>query len=69
MEHRIEQQTALVERLKQSGEDIADPSRRLWLLQAALEEMRIQLGHLSPTAMDAKRSSSGTARPQPTGKK
>ena len=52
MELRIEQQTELIERLKQSGEDTAEAVRRLALLEHAITEMRIQLGQLSPTARD-----------------
>lgn len=49
METRIEQQSAEIERLKQVNQDIAEPTRRLWLLQAALAEMRLRLGQLSPS--------------------
>ena len=49
MESRIEQQVAAIERLKQSGQDTAPAVHRLELLRRALEEMRIQLGQLSPT--------------------
>jgi uncharacterized membrane protein YccC len=55
MELRIEQQLESIERLKQSGADVSEAVRRLSLLQRALEEMRIQLGQLSPTAQDNKR--------------
>ena len=55
MELRIEQQVELIERLKQSGQDTSEAVRRLSLLQHALDEMRIQLGQLSPTARDKKR--------------
>ena len=48
METRIEQQVAAIERLKQSGQDTAQAVQRLDLLQRALQEMRIQLGQLSP---------------------
>jgi hypothetical protein len=65
MESRIEQQTALIERLQQSGQDTSDAERRLGLLRHALEEMRIQLGQLSPTELDAKRADIGTALKQP----
>jgi len=59
METRIEQQNAEIERLKQANQDISDPTRRLWLLQAALVEMRLHLGQLSPTIMDRKRPDVG----------
>jgi len=55
MELRIEQQVEAIERLKQSGQDISEAERRLSLLQHALNEMRIQLGQLSPTERDSKR--------------
>ena len=60
MELRIEQQVESIERLKQSSEDVSEAVRRLFLLQRALDEMRIQLGQLSPTEMDNKRP--GTTR-------
>lgn len=53
---RIEKQIAEVERLKALGLDATDGERRLALLRRALEEVRIQLGHLSPTEMDARRA-------------
>ena len=64
MELRIEQQIKTIERLKQSGQDIAEATKRLALLQHALAEMRIQLGQLSPTEQDDKRPprSKATAR-------
>ena len=55
MELRIEQQVEAIERLKQSGQDTSEAERRLSLLQHALNEMRIQLGQLSPTERDNKR--------------
>lgn len=55
MELRIEQQLESIERLKQSGQDVSEAIRRLSLLQRALDEMRIQLGQLSPTERDNKR--------------
>jgi hypothetical protein len=55
MESRIETQTAEVERLKGLGLDVTDGERRLALLRRALQEVRIQLGHLSPTDLDARR--------------
>jgi hypothetical protein len=56
METRIEQQAAEVNRLRQLGQDTTAGERRLFLLHRALEEMRIQLGHLSPTDLDARRA-------------
>ena len=56
MEARIEKQTAEVERLKGLGLDAIDGERRLALLRRALDEIRIQLGHLSPTDLDARRA-------------
>jgi hypothetical protein len=55
MELRIEQQTLSIERLTQFGEDTSAALQRLKLLQRALDEMRIQLGHLSPTSLDERR--------------
>jgi hypothetical protein len=63
MELRIEQQVEALERLKQSGQDASDAVRRLALLQHALNEMRIQLGQLSPTERDGRRP--GTTRSTP----
>jgi hypothetical protein len=57
METRIERQSALIERLKQAGQDTSGAVYRLGLLHRALDEMRIQLGQLSPTPLDAKRPS------------
>jgi hypothetical protein len=55
MELRIEQQALSIERLQQFGEDTSAASQRLKLLRHALDEMRIQLGQLSPTNLDEKR--------------
>ena len=55
MESRIEQQAASIERARLLGQDTSDAKRRLKLLCRALDEMRIQLGSLSPTELDAKR--------------
>ena len=55
MELRIEQQTLSIERLKQVGEDTSPALQRLRLLRHALDEMRIQLGQLSPTNLDDRR--------------
>jgi hypothetical protein len=54
MEARIESQAALLERLQQSGQDTSDAVRRLDLLLSALEAMRLELGRLAQTEMDAK---------------
>ena len=59
MESRIKQQTTLVQRLKQSGQDASEASRRLVLLEGALREMRAQFCQLAPTEMDW-----GTGRPK-----
>ena len=50
MESRITKQEAAIERLRILREDASDAERRLSLLRAALEEMRIQLAQLTPTA-------------------
>jgi hypothetical protein len=55
MGSRIEQQAALIERGRLLGQDTSDAMRRLKLLCRALDEMRVQLGPLCPTEMDAKR--------------
>jgi hypothetical protein len=55
IERRIEQQVIRIENLRQTGADTSEAKQRLTLLQHALEEMRAQLGSLSPTPMDSKR--------------
>ena len=50
MEGRIIKQKTAIERLKLQREDTADAEQRLRLLGAALQEMRIQLTQLTPTA-------------------
>ena len=62
MELRIEQQTHSIERLQQFGEDTSAALQRLRLLRHALDEMRIQLGQLSPTNLDEKRPGIETLR-------
>lgn len=57
MELRIERQREIIARQEQAGEDTAEAVSRLKLLQRALDEMRIQLGQLSPTDRDKMRSS------------
>lgn len=54
IEDRIKEQTATIERLRLSGRETSAAFVRLSLLQHALEEMKIQLGRISPTALDAK---------------
>ena len=49
MESRITRQKTAIERLTAQNEDTADAQRRLRLLGAALQEMRIQLAQLTPT--------------------
>jgi hypothetical protein len=66
MKLRIEQQVESIERLKQSGQDASEATRRLSLLLRALDEMRIQLGQLAPTERDGMRP--GTMRSGPAGK-
>ena len=63
MELRIEQQVEAIERLKQSGQDTSEAVRRLSLLQHALNEMRIQLGQLSPTERDNKKPDTTRSAP------
>ncbi len=62
MELRIEQQSHSIERLKQFGEDTSAALQRLKLLQHALDEMRIQLGQLSPTSLDDRRPAADAIR-------
>jgi hypothetical protein len=50
MEDRITKQKSAIERLSMMREEASDAERRFKLLQAALEEMRIQLAQLTPTA-------------------
>jgi hypothetical protein len=61
MQARIDQQTAAIKALKKSGQDTSESVRRLALLGRALEEMRQQLGQLSPTDLDRKRAKPGAA--------
>lgn len=63
MESRIEQQVALIERLRQSGQETTEAVRRLSLLQHAMGEMRIQLGQLSPTAPGSKKPDATRSAP------
>jgi hypothetical protein len=65
MERRIQQQVELIEQLKQSGQDVSEAVRRLSLLQHALNEMRIQLGQLSPTERDSKKPDTTRSTPAP----
>jgi hypothetical protein len=61
MEARVEQQTAMIDELRRSGQDTSTALNRLNLLQRALAEIRIHLGSLSLTEMDAKRSAIAAA--------
>ena len=56
METRIARQIEEIERLRLFGKDISEATRRLKLLRHALDEMRLQLGHLSLSEMDIKRA-------------
>jgi len=51
MEERIEQQTALIVQLRETGESTLEAAKHLVLLRNTLQEMRIQLGALAPTRM------------------
>jgi hypothetical protein len=62
MELRIEQQAQSIERLQQVGEDTSAAVQRMKLLRHALDEMRIQLGQLSPTDLDERRSAVAAMR-------
>jgi hypothetical protein len=48
MQDRISQQASAIEVLQKAGQDTSDAVRRLKLLHAALDEMRIQLAQLAP---------------------
>jgi len=63
MESRIRGQLSQIEKLRQEGSDLAQAKQRLNLLQHALQEMRTQLGSLSPTLMDDKRDQSQAHAP------
>ena len=54
MRMRIARQTALIVELRQSGQDTLEATRRLALLQHALEEMRILMGDMVPTEARAR---------------
>jgi hypothetical protein len=54
MRARIARQTALIVELRQSGQDTLEATRRLALLQHALEEMRILMGDMVPTEARAR---------------
>lgn len=56
MELRIEQQTELIVKLKDLGQDTGEAAHKLVVLRKAMEEMRIQLGMLAPTPMDIRRA-------------
>jgi hypothetical protein len=48
MEVRIEQQTDLIARLKESGEDTREAAKKLILLRRTFDEMRVQMAQLLP---------------------
>ena len=50
MEDRIRQQEVAIHLLKNEGRDTTDADRRLRLLRAVSQEMRLQLAQLAPTA-------------------
>jgi hypothetical protein len=50
MEDRIRQQEAAIHLLKNENQDTTDAERRLTLLHAVSQEMRLQLAQLAPTA-------------------
>lgn len=56
MQLRIEHQNERITKLKESGEDTAEATRILATLLKAMDEMRLQLGMLAPTALDIRRS-------------
>jgi len=48
MEVRIEHQTDLIARLKESGEDTYEAAKKLTLLRRTFDEMRVQIAQLLP---------------------
>jgi hypothetical protein len=72
MDGRITKQEDAIERLRMLREDASDAERRLRLLRAALDEMRIQLAQLTPTAEQVAAIKAAinnlwmSERPQPT---
>jgi len=70
MQSRIKQQLELIEHLQKAGEDTSEPIRKLRLLQAALAEMRIQLGQLiSEEAKPAGQGRGSSRRPRRAARK
>lgn len=65
MELRIRHQLESIEQLEQCGKDTAVAAQRLTLLRRALDEMRIQLAHLSPTDRDRLRPGAPPLRLKP----
>ena len=55
MRQRIEQQNALIDRLRATKQDTSKAFERLTLLYRALGEMRVQLSSLASNGFDAKR--------------
>ena len=55
MAARIEKQDKEIEQLRVAGLDTTTALRKLSLMKHAMEEMRLQLGQLSPTTGDRKR--------------
>ena len=55
MAARIDKQAKEIEQLRVAGEDTKAAVRKLALMKHAMDEMRLQLGQLSPTTSDRKR--------------
>lgn len=61
MEDRVKEQAAKMEKLRLAGRDTSAAFVRLSWLQHAMEEMSVQLGCISPTALEAKRENIAAA--------
>jgi hypothetical protein len=70
MAARIDKQAKEIQQLGTAGQDITAATQRLSLMQRAMDEMRLQLGQLSPTIRDTKRPGGTAANPaKPAAKK
>ena len=55
MAARIDKQAKEIEQLRVTGQDTRAAVQKLSLMKHAMDEMRLQLGQLSPTTGDRKR--------------
>ncbi len=70
MAKRIDKQAAEIEQLRVTGQDTKAATQKLSLMKRAMDELRLQLGPLSPTVSDTKRPSRPIENPaKPTKKK